>query len=131
MLSQEHLRLAREVHARVFRVFQYVEDKKNHGKLEHWPDTTMLQEALKSGVLRGDCDDFALACRHLLWEHEIPNRLVLCLTEEGEGHLVCEVQGWILDNRQTRVMPRDLLKYKWISISGYNVGDSWLEISNG
>ena len=57
-----------------------------------------------------------------------PNRLVYVKTETGEGHLVCEVDGWILDNRQPRVTERDLLPYQFISISGFKPGEPWCEV---
>ena len=53
----------------------------------------------------------------------------MCFTEDGEGHLVCEAEGWILDNRQSRVRSWGELPYKWVKISGYKVGDPWREIA--
>ncbi|MOA15538.1 hypothetical protein D3C78_1356990 [compost metagenome] len=41
---------------------------------------------------------------------------MLCRAETGEGHLVCSVDGQILDNRHTWVMRRDDLPYTWISL---------------
>ncbi len=79
----------------------------------------------------GDCEDFALACRKLCRDANIPTRLVICYTEEGEGHCVLESSGWILDNRYTRVMSRDKLEkqgYKWLAISGFESGDDWHRI---
>ena len=59
------------------------------------------------------------------------SRLVFCKTELGEGHLVLEVHGSILDNRMTRVVTNTYLEHKgytFISISGYEPGDSWREL---
>lgn len=129
MLTDDQLSKVEAVHRRVFQIFEYKTDKDKYGKLEHWMDTAELQEALKRGRLVGDCDDFALACRHLLWKEGIPNRLVLCEVPGQGGHLVVEVEGYILDNNYNRVMRRQDLNYKWIKISGYNVGDPWQEIT--
>lgn len=83
-----------------------------------------------SQVLRDDCDGFCLACRSLLRQRHIPSRLVYC-TVEGSGHLVVEVNGWILDNLQKTVVANSLLTaqhYRWLRISGFNQGDPWREI---
>lgn len=75
-----------------------------------------------------DCDGFCLACRVLLRKQHIPNRLVYCEID-GRGHLVVEVEGWILDNRQRSVVANTLLNhYRWLRISGYNPGEPWREI---
>ena len=84
----------------------------------------------KNGIIGHNCDDFALACRQLCREKNIPSRLVVCQTEKGGYHLVTEVQGWILDNRQNGVVSRDDLDYKWLKISGYEKGESWHSINN-
>jgi len=55
----------------------------------------------------------------------MPARFVLCLTEASESHLVAEVAGWVLDNRQPDVMRRDDLPYTWLAISGFAAGDPW------
>jgi predicted transglutaminase-like cysteine proteinase len=80
--------------------------------------------------LRDDCDGFCLACRVLLRDMGIASRLVYC--ELGRsGHLVVEVQGWILDLRQRGVVANTLLPhYRWLRISGYEAGDPWREIIN-
>ena len=83
-----------------------------------------------SQIIRDDCDGFCLAVRTLLRQRYIPSRLVYCEVE-GVGHLVVEVQGWILDNRQPVVMANTLLKargYRFKRISGYLPGEPWHEI---
>ena len=42
--------------------------------------------------------------------------LVFCRTETKEGHLVCSVRGYILDNRYKWVMDRSDMDYEWILI---------------
>ena len=81
-----------------------------------------------TAVLRDDCDGFCLACRKLLREAGLPSRLVYCEIER-RGHLVVEVEGWILDNLQKTVVPNTFLRdYRWLRISGYEPGDPWREI---
>lgn len=84
-----------------------------------------------SQLLSDDCDGFCLACRTLLRRRGIASRLVYC-TVDGTGHLVVEVDGWILDNLQKTVVANTLLsaqKYRWLRISGFNQGDPWREVS--
>lgn len=95
---------------------RYVTDEVKHGVIEHW------------GIeLVGDCDSFALWCRQELLNHDIESDLILCLTEREEGHLVCSVDGWILDNRRTWVTRRDDLPYTWISLG--KPDGTWLRIT--
>lgn len=112
-----------EIHAETLDRFTYVGDKENYGMREHWPSPRQLPNP--PAQFRGDCDDFALMCRKMLRYEDIPNRLVYCIVETGGGHLVCEVEGWILDNRYGQVMRRDDMPYSWVSLSGYEEGDSW------
>lgn len=104
---------------------------KNHfhnkpDQVEHWqmpPEHYSGEQAIND-----DCDGFCLACRVLLREAGINNRLVYCEVNGG-GHLVVEVQGWILDNMQRTVVANTLLdNYRWLRISGYQAGDPWREI---
>ena len=84
---------------------EYRRDIDQFGLPEYW------QEGLE-----GDCEDFALWCRSELKRRGIESDLVLCYVETGGGHLVCSVDGWILDNRHGFVMRRDDLPYHWVSI---------------
>ena len=60
-----------------------------------------------NGVLRGDCEDFCLYCSNMLAVFtglDIKKRkLTYCVTESGEGHMILEADGWVLDNRQRRL----------------------------
>jgi len=89
---------------RAHRGHVYVGDRVLHQVAEHW-----------AAGLIGDCEDFALWCRRELAEQGIASDLILCRTEAGEGHLVCSVDGYILDNRHKWVMRRDDLRYAWLS----------------
>ncbi len=78
-------------------------------------------------TIREDCDGFCLAIRHLLRKLTIANRLVYCEIG-GIGHLVVEVEGWILDNRHDFVLADTVLKalgYKFLRISGFKPSEPW------
>lgn len=113
----------------VQRNFVWEPDSKVWFQIDHWETPSEVVAVTDAdGKVHGDCDQHALLCRQALRAKNIPNRLVLCLTEMDECHLVCEVDGWILDNRFPRVTERDLLNYKWVAVSGFNTGDPWHEV---
>ena len=87
------------------RAHRYVEDITQYQRPEHWTVS-----------LTGDCEDFALWCRQELLSIGIVSDLIFCRTETGEGHLVCSVDGYVLDNRYKWVMCRDDLDCQWISL---------------
>ena len=117
---------------RLDRIFHRV-----RGHFREWSDQGELWRMPPPGYdgtqfLRDDCDGFCLACRTLLRQQGIPSRLVYCEVE-GLGHLVVEVDGWILDNRQKTVVSNTipgLNHYRWLRISGFEPGDPWREILN-
>jgi predicted transglutaminase-like cysteine proteinase len=117
------------IHKKTLNRFIYKTDEELWFMKEHWEAPDELPD---EGPLIGDCDCFALSCRKQLRAKNIPNRLVLCGVYQGSkmiGHLVTEVQGWILDCRQTRVMANTELHYEWISMSGYHKNDPWFYIN--
>jgi predicted transglutaminase-like cysteine proteinase len=118
------------IHKKVFVAFKYVTDKNQYGLEEKW---SVPPEFLDRMIFKGDCDDFAMMCRKLCREAGIDNsRLLFCHTEDGEGHLVLEVEGYVLDNRSRKLETKDTLSdndYKWIAISGYNPGDQWTGVN--
>lgn len=123
-------RIAKAVHKQVFKNFTYKTDLEQYGELEKWVMPDFSYDG--SQKLVGDCDDFALACRKLLRKKGIKTRLVYCIDELGEGHLVLEASGYILDNRQTKLVTnRELVKkgYKFVAISGFESGDDWYKLA--
>lgn len=104
-------------------IFEYTSED-----VEHWMDEEQIGDALRKRLLKGDCDDHALACRYLARQQDIDTRLVYCRTRSGIGHLVLEHKGWILDNNSPWVRRRDDIDYQWIAISGYESGDPWKSI---
>lgn len=101
---------------------EYATDRQVWGLPDHWesPDQINLK-----AIRLEDCDGFALAVRKRLRELDIPNRLVLCEVPNQGYHLVCEVKGYIFDNRYLRLRSRDKMNYKWLAISGYEAGEPW------
>ena len=113
----------RKVFKQVSRNFFYEKDFE-----EHWEMPPQGYNGKQE--LRDDCDGFCLGCRVLLRQAQIPSRLVYCEVEDG-GHLVVEVEGWILDVLQDKVVSNNsfrLKHYHWLRISGYEPGDPWREI---
>ena len=121
-MSNDHLRgLLLKIHRRVLKRFVFRSDRG-----ESWDMPPPDYDG--SSMLRDDCDGFCLACRKLLRRQGVPSRLVYCEIER-RGHLVVEVDGWILDNLQRTVVPNTYLRdYRWLRISGYEPGDPWREI---
>lgn len=114
-----------DIHARVLRGFRYVTDERNYGVEEDWRFPTDVDRVVD------DCDGFAIACRLLVREAGLDSRLVLCYTETGEGHLVCAVGNYILDNRYRAIMTKEQLTqqgYIFKYVSGLNPGDAWKEL---
>lgn len=101
MLTDQLDEVLRRAHAG----HRYIKDSAQYRVPEHW-----------TVGLKGDCEDFALWCRQELAKLGIESDLVFCITETNEGHLVCSVNGWILDNRFRWLMRRDDLDYTWVSI---------------
>jgi predicted transglutaminase-like cysteine proteinase len=113
----------------------YTPDRESKGMSEYWQSFDELTaDIAEDGKLNDDCEGFAMQCWQLCLQRSIPARIVFCKTEDGEGHLVCEVEGWILDNRYPFVMKQNELSdygYLWIKISGYQPGGKWKEIIDG
>ena len=127
-MSEELKNKLVKIFRRVKNNFVFIEDR----GLENWQ---MPPEGYNGRqLIKDDCDGFCLACRALLRDTNIRNRLVYCeLKERGRtyGHLVVEVEGWILDNRQNTVVSNTILyDYSWLRISGYEPMDNWHEITN-
>lgn len=106
-------------------MFGWVDDSSRFGEVEHWATYAELRESIDAKAVRGDCDDFSSLCVHELRKEGHKARYVLCLTEQGEAHLVAECEGMILDNRQVFPTPQDRMAYTWLAISGYAPGEPW------
>lgn len=62
-----------------------------------------------SPTLRGDCEDYALAMRE-----RVGGQLLYVRTEQGQPHIVLDVNGKIIDNLSRKVYPRSEMKHKLI-----------------
>ena len=109
--------------------FDYTYDADQYGG-EHWPDVEMLKNAPEGrGEFKDDCDGFALMCRAKCRELGIKSRLVFCRTSDGTGHLILEVEGYLLNNMHKWVMTADeLYDWEFLRISGFEAGDPWHKI---
>lgn len=100
---------------------------------ERWEtDAELIADIDRDGYVRGDCDAFAKLCWLALRHQGIPSRLVMCTTETGEGHLVCEAEGWVLDNRMPTLQPRadlERIGYRWQSMSAFEPGGQWTTVA--
>jgi len=119
-------RTLHHLHRAATQQFRYASDFQAYGIDEYWVSPKELKEQIaRNGFVLGDCDDFASLCVMLARQQGLPARFVMCLTENGESHLVAEVDGWILDNRFPDAVNRDDTNYTWLTISGFNAGDPW------
>lgn len=117
------IEVLKKVHWEELTRFIYVPDKEQFGVAEYWMRPDEIPDPPE--ILRGDCDDFALACRKHLRKLGIKSRLVFCRVETGDNHLVCSVDGFILDNRMRTVKHKDDIPYEWLRISGEEPGEQW------
>lgn len=122
-MNSQRLSQLKAIHALVLKHYRHTPDR-----VEQW--TPPPKSFNGRQLLYDDCDGFCLAVRKLLREQGIPSRLVYCEIERG-GHLVVEVEGWILCNRQPTVIANAVLrklKYQFKRISGYEAGQPWREV---
>lgn len=116
-------------HLKVKAGFTYVSDERQYGESEKWVDPVDVT------AVTGDCEDFALAVRHVCREAEVKTRLLFC-TLDGAGHIVLEHKGYISDCGLMAVHSHDELEdhpgtfglYRWISLSGFEPGDGWKKV---
>ena len=114
-------------HEQLFSRFEYVSDQTQFQIPEFWIDEAQLQQQLVTRTIRGDCEEFARACMAKYRQIGLKTRLVLCTTETGEGHCVCEVasadgtEAYIADNRRKSITTSDKLQgYTFIAVSPWN-----------
>lgn len=111
-----------------FGQFTYETDRSKYGVEEYWEQITRTSPEVRTRMpLKGDCEAFAMLCMQKLINAGFNARLVVCRTERGEGHCICEVvssdsqEAVYFDNRRTRVSQRrDLTGYTFLAVSPYN-----------
>lgn len=104
-----------EKHRLLYDKFVWGSDQDVFHKVDHWAFPVEV-----NGVLMGDCDDFALRINTQMKAAGFKPRLVLCYTELGGAHLVCECEGWVADNRRTHVISAKQLQnegYRYIAFN--------------
>lgn len=107
--------LADKIFKQVKDLFIWTSDMEVFKVSDFW--RSFANEVERGEIFKGDCDDFSLSCAELLIRKGIEKskiRLALCIVETGDGHLVCIVDNFVLDNRQRSVMEWDKLPYQWI-----------------
>lgn len=112
--------------------FEYHSDEDVYKVPEQWPTEKEISDQLENGMVKGDCDDFAFTCHYALKNNGIVSDLVLCwVTKDKKNddyHMVCHVNGYIMDNRFSHIMlAYDLSNdgYAWDKIGS---GDDWYEV---
>jgi predicted transglutaminase-like cysteine proteinase len=102
--------LVRQIHKQVKKYFIYKHPIKD-------PYENKVKEVLSEVVFKGNCIRFAVTCAYLLIENEIPERnikIVQCLTEDDEKHMILLVYNMVLDNRYDNIYHFEFLKYTWL-----------------
>lgn len=126
MFSKEQRGIINAIHSNVFKRFTYVPDLTEY---PDWDDywSPIPASILARGAIRGDCDEFARICLLKCMGSGLKARLVFCLDENRDGHLICEVtdeleqQTLYLDNRKKQPVNIDgLTGYHFIGIGPWN-----------
>lgn len=85
-------------HAAAMRQHIYITDMDRYGVEDLWTPS-----------LTGDCEDY------VLWMRErVGGQLLHVRTEQGQAHIVLDVDGKIIDNLSRRVYQRSEMKHKII-----------------
>lgn len=116
--------------------FTYVSDESQYGLREAWVQPDEFYDGTQP--VKGDCEDFAMACRCLLSKANIFSRLVICTTETGELHCIVVVEGkegafntfLVLDNRMDSVVTKAEMErnYTVLKISDYSFTGKWYKV---
>ena len=119
----------------VFGLFTYLLDTTQFPEiLDDWRS---YADDVEQGIpFQDDCDGFAMTLAELLVRRLIPPesvRLVICDTEPpAEGHLVCMVDGFLLDYRQPLFLAWDkAIGYTWFFSMTMGEPGVWKAISIG
>lgn len=114
--------MARRLHAN----FKYEYDKDRFGLTEYWEDQSSIPMPVRA-PFQGDCEQFAMVAVYEANRLGIAGRLVICLTETGEGHCIAELcssdgkEAYYMDNRKRGLLVRSQLAgYKFYSASPWN-----------
>lgn len=127
-----------EVFKRVSDCFIWSPDIDTFGVNDYWDG--FLTEVLSGGVVRRDCEDFAITCLLLgIQEYGFDKskcRIARVRTESGEdsvplNHAIAIYDGMVFDNRQRRVVPISYLSdYKFFDYCSIPISD-WYMYESG
>lgn len=85
--------LIREVNDRVNREHEFKDDQ-----ADFWMTPKEFDDAKC-----GDCEDYAIS-KYLELEGKVSDLwITYCFVENNQAHMVCEADGWLLDNRRTDI----------------------------
>jgi predicted transglutaminase-like cysteine proteinase len=116
-----------EAHEKLFKKFKWQSDQQTFGKVERWGFPLEVD-----GISIGDCDDFAYQIYTEMKGEGYQPRLVLCTTETKETHLVCELDGWVADNRYPEIHTARWLQdfgYEFIGFNNPNSPNDWIRFT--
>jgi predicted transglutaminase-like cysteine proteinase len=110
--------------------FTYVTDQQQYGRSEYWEDYDKIISVVENNAsLTSDCEGYAMALMQMSIRAGFQARLILCKTEDNQGHCICEVaspdmtQAYYFDNRLIKIVSRDqLMDYKFYLVSPWNPG---------
>jgi predicted transglutaminase-like cysteine proteinase len=118
-----------EVFDKVRNLFIYIPDQEQFNIPDDW--RSHADEVDNNQVFRDDCDGFAMTCAEVLVRNGINKdlvKLVYCLTETEDGHLVCVVDNKLLDNRQRCLWNWNEVPYTWVSSMKMSDPGIWRKI---
>lgn len=126
----------KELHEKVFNLFNYEYDNKNYGVMEDW--RSHAKTVNENMEFTDDCDGFAFTMCELMIEAGFPRdkvMFIVCETETGEGHAVsgCEIDGvtYIAENRYEYVYDwNSKPDYKWNYFMLFHIPGQWYKVTN-
>lgn len=110
--------------------FIWHSDQAQHGICEHW--TSYADDVDDGVVFRDDCDAFALTCAELLVRAGITTdrvAVVTCTDAKAQGHAVCRVDDYVLDNQCRGVRHISSLPYQWRSSMSLAEPGIWRDLT--
>jgi len=126
--------IAKEIHKKVWGLFDYVGDKRNYNKMEDWRShASSVNEGKR---FKDDCDGYALTCCELLIEAGVPRedvKMIVCQVENGGWHAVCGVDAegttYILENRYKKMYDyRDRKDYTFHHFMKFSDPGQWHKV---
>ena len=109
--------------------FDYRSDWKMFGKRDHWVLPKKKSWFFRREFYAGDCEDHSILIEDRLSTEGIYVDYIICETETKESHMVASWNGYIIDQRQAGIVPRQDLNYNYQFISEAN-GVNWKKIIN-